>query len=82
MCVCRERRTVLFNYDPVNDDELRLTVGDIVEVEECFEDGWVRRAVPRAHGPLLTTYVCTQAKGSINGVEGRSWVELPVLAAA
>jgi len=35
-----ERAKVTFDYEPENDDELKLTVGDILTVIKKEEEGW------------------------------------------
>lgn len=54
----RERRArVVYSYKPVNDDELRLEVGDVIDVLDEVEEGWWRGNLKGRVGVFPSNFV-------------------------
>jgi nicotinic acid phosphoribosyltransferase len=61
----------MFTYNPVLPDELELTVGDLVEVLQTYDDGWGvgRHINPKSNKTILegaVPMVCLQRKHAWN----------------
>ncbi|XP_056016431.1 uncharacterized protein LOC125675051 isoform X2 [Ostrea edulis] len=53
----KRRAKVLFDYDPENEDELRIEVGDVVEVIKQEEEGWWEGIVNGKSGVFPSNFV-------------------------
>lgn len=54
---CKYKAKVTFQYEPVQDDELALEIGDLVEVLEDDEEGWWRGKVKGKIGMFPSNFV-------------------------
>ncbi|KAI6646346.1 protein kinase C and casein kinase substrate in neurons protein 2-like [Oopsacas minuta] len=52
-----QRAKVTFSYKPVNPDELKLEVGDIVEIFNQVEDGWLSGSHKGSRGVFPSNFV-------------------------
>ena len=57
ICVATERAEVLFEYEPENSDELRLSVGTIIEDVVKAEDGWMEGTLNGSRGVFPDNFV-------------------------
>ncbi|XP_068198511.1 CD2-associated protein isoform X4 [Antennarius striatus] len=48
---------VMFHYQPVNEDELELTVGDIIDITEEVEEGWWSGTLNNKSGLFPSNFV-------------------------
>ncbi|KAK3597309.1 hypothetical protein CHS0354_010940 [Potamilus streckersoni] len=53
----KKRAKVLFSYEPENEDELKLELGDIVDVIRQAEDGWYEGSVNGKTGVFPSNFV-------------------------
>nr|CAB3266047.1 SH3 domain-containing kinase-binding protein 1 [Phallusia mammillata] len=57
--VLRRMKVVTFSYEPTNEDELQLDVGDIVDVYNDEEEGWARGHCKGKEGVFPTNFAAT-----------------------
>ncbi|XP_076612788.1 CD2-associated protein [Chaetodon auriga] len=65
----RRQCKVLFDYQPVNEDELELKVGDIVDILEEIEEGWWSGTLAGKSGLFPSNFV---KELDANGEDGES----------
>ncbi|XP_062573779.1 uncharacterized protein LOC134235563 isoform X2 [Saccostrea cucullata] len=64
----RKKAKVLFDYEPENEDELKIEVGDIVEVIKQEEEGWWEGVVNGKTGVFPSNFVEVIEEGESNEV--------------